>query len=346
MINNSNKLLLKKFCENNDANIPIWLMRQAGRYLPEYRKVREHAGNFLDLCYNPELATEVTIQPITRFGFDASIIFSDILVIPHAMGMKVEFLSGEGPVLEAITQESDIDKLDNKNIIEKLDKVYQAISLTKSNLPSTTTLIGFAGSPWTIATYMIEGKGSKDFSKAKNMAYLHEKIFSKLIEKLVNAISTHLILQIKAGAEVVQIFDSWCGVLNPINFQKWVIDPTAKIVANVKQQYPNIPFIGFPKGAGLFYKKYVEETRIDGVSIDANLPLDYIQKNLINNITIQGNLDPIYLLSDKQILKNQVLNTLKNLNNQKYIFNLGHGIIKETPIENVEYMIELIRDYK
>jgi uroporphyrinogen decarboxylase len=342
---NSEKAILKTFKNLKQQTTPIWLMRQAGRYLPEYREIRKNAGSFLDLCYNPELACTVTLQPITRFGFDASIIFSDILVIPDAMGMDVTFVVGEGPQLKAIKGIEDINNL-TTDIGESLEKVYQAIKLTKAALPNNTTMIGFAGSPWTIATYMIEGKGSKDFALTKKMAYTAPDIFSKMIDKLIISIADHLINQIDAGAELLQVFDSWSSALDYDNFIKWVIEPTKKIISLVKAKHPLIPIIGFPKNAGMFYKIYAEQTGIDGISIDANLPYEYIEDNLKNKLVIQGNIDPVYLLGNAETLKRKIIQTLDHLHCNQYIFNLGHGIIKETPIENVELLVSTIREYK
>ncbi len=324
---------------------PIWLMRQAGRYMIEYQEVRKKAGGFLSLCYNPLLAAEVTLQPVKRFDVDGAIIFSDILVIPHAMGMKVEFVNQEGPKLERLTSLDDILGL-NLEIEEKLTSIYQAISLVKKELSPNKVLIGFAGAPWTIATYMLEGGSSKDFALTKKMAYLQPEIFSLLIDKLIASVSLHLIKQIEAGAQIVQIFDSWSSLLDEHNFKKWVVAPTKKIVSNIKKLYPEVPIIGFAKGVGLFYSDYVDNTAIDGVSIDANLPDEYIKNQLFNKpVVLQGNLDPIYLLADRQTLKKQVEKVLKTFAGTKHIFNLGHGVMKETPVENVDYLIKLIRDY-
>jgi uroporphyrinogen decarboxylase len=339
------KPMLEIFKKNKTDKTPIWLMRQAGRYMEEYRKTRKSAGSFLDLCYNPELASEVTLQPIRKFDFDAAIIFSDILVIPDAMGVKVNFVEGEGPRLEKINDLQSIKRL-TTDIEEKLNPVYLAIENVKKSLPNNTSLIGFTGSPWTITTYMIEGGSSKDFSNVKKMAYLQPEIFTILIDKLVKTISNHLINQIKSGAEIVMLFDSWSGVLNIDNFYKWVIEPTKKIVENVKKIYPNIPIIGFPKNANMLYGDFIEHTKVDGVSLDSNLSYKYIRENIKNKVIIQGNLDPIYLLGDKEILKNKIYETLDNLSGDNYIFNLGHGVIKETPEDNVKFLVDTVRNYK
>jgi uroporphyrinogen decarboxylase len=337
-------LMLEVFKQPHPTRTPIWLMRQAGRYMSEYQQVRQKAGGFLSLCYNSDLAAEVTLQPIKKFDLDAAIIFSDILVIPHAMGMKVEFINQEGPKLERIKNLDDILHL-NLEIEEKLNSVYEAIKISRRELSQDKALIGFVGAPWTIATYMLEGGGSKDFSLTKKMAYLHPEIFTLLIDKLITTISLHLIKQIQAGAQIVQIFDSWASLLDQHNFQQWVINPTKKIVSNIKKIYPDVPIIGFAKGVGIFYSDYIDHTLVDGVSIDANLADAYIKNNLVKKkVVLQGNLDPIYLLADKETLKKQVEKVLKTFSGTNHIFNLGHGVMKETQVENVDYLVKLIRD--
>jgi uroporphyrinogen decarboxylase len=340
------KTLKNTFLNKKNEKIPVWLMRQAGRYLPEYRKIRENIGSFLEFCYNPELAAEVTLQPIRRFNFDAAIIFSDILVIPDALGMEVRFEKNEGPKLKSLSTEKEINNLNKNRITERLDKVYEAIKIVKNELPKNTTLIGFAGSPWTIATYMIQGGSSKDFQEIKKMAYFEEKTFKKLIDILVESISIHLINQIEAGAEVIQLFDSWAGVLSKEQFFKWVIEPTKEIITNIREKYPNIPIIGFPRLAGIFYKDYLEQTQVNALSTDFIMPTEWIKNNLSGYTIIQGNLDPILLLGDQKILKENLDRILSDLANQRYIFNLGHGILPSTPIENVEFLVDTIRNYK
>lgn len=322
---------------------PLWFMRQAGRYLPEYRKVRSSVRNFLELCYTPELAAEVTLQPITRFNLDAAILFSDILVIPDALGCNVAFREGEGPVLSPITCEDDLKKLALNAVENHLSPVYDAVKLIRKQLPEKIALIGFSGSPWTVATYMIEGKSSKNFALVKTMAYSHPALFEKLISLLVEATILHLDCQIKAGAEAVQLFDSWSGVLNEEGFRKWVIEPTAKIVNKLKILHPNVPIIGFPKGAAFLYAEYVAHTGIDAVSIDHSMPLGWVNEHIPQNITLQGCLDPILLLGEKAPLQREVEKILTAFRGRPFIFNLGHGILPETPIENVECMIENVR---
>lgn len=322
---------------------PLWFMRQAGRYLPEYRKVRNNAGSFLEVCYTPKLAAEVTLQPIRRFKLDAAILFSDILVVPDALGLSVAFKEGEGPVLDKISTESDLHTLHLSTIETYLSPVYEAIGLIKAELPQKTALIGFAGSPWTVATYMIEGKSNRDFILSKTMAYSNPQLLEKLIQIIIEATIIHLDAQIKAGVEVIQLFDSWSGILTEDYFKKWIIEPTRIIVERIHALHPSIPIIGFPKGASLHYKDYVKDTKIDAVSIDQYLPLSWVSENIPLNIPLQGCLDPVLLLGKKEPLKERILQIKQEFCNRPFIFNLGHGILPQTPIENVEFMIETVR---
>lgn len=342
----SNKPFLNVFKGVKNDTIPLWLMRQAGRYLPEYREIRKNAGSFLNLCYTPEFATEVTLQPIRRFSFDAAILFSDILVIPDALGCKVSFTEGEGPKLETVTDEQTLGKLSLDNVLQHLSPVFKTVENLARELPKQTTLIGFAGSPWTVATYMVEGKTSKQFEKIRQLSYASPEFFSKLITLLVEATSLYLKEQIKHGAEVVQLFDSWSGVLPEIPFHQWVIQPTQKIVANIKAVYPDVLIIGFPKGAGINLLQYIEETGVDAVGIDYTLPLLWVRDNIQTKIPVQGNLDPVLLASDKHAMKQQVEKILETFGNKPFIFNLGHGILPHTPIEHVELLVETVRNWK
>jgi len=317
-------------------------MRQAGRYLPEYMNIRKNTPDFLSLCYNPELASEVTLQPIRRFNFDAAIIFSDILVIPDALGQRVSFQKDHGPILDKITSFEEIKITDKETFINNLSKVYEAIALTREMLPKEKPLIGFAGAPWTLATYMIEGGSSKQFSIVKNLAYNSQNEFSKLIDFLTDTVIWHLKKQIESGVSIVQIFDSWAGVLNKENYDKWVIKPMIKIVEEIKKTYPQILITGFPKDSQHLYKNYVEETKVDIISLDSNISRKWIVNNLPENIIYQGNLDPIYLLGSKEKIKEQVEKILEDFAGKNLIFNLGHGILPNTPIENVEYLVETI----
>jgi uroporphyrinogen decarboxylase len=325
---------------------PIWIMRQAGRYLPEYREVRSDVKNFLDLCYNPKLACEVTLQPIRRFDFDAAIIFSDILVIPDALGIKVEFVKNEGPKLQKISSSDELKNLKTQNIEKHLSPVFEALELTRSKLGKDKDLIGFSGSPWTLATYICEGGGSKNFEKVKELAIRDEEFFSLLIEILTESVIEYLSLQIKAGADVIQLFDSWAGILPPNQFQKWVIEPNKKIVNAIRAKHPQIPLICFPKGSGMLYENFTREIAPNAIAIDQNCPREWVKKNLQENLgaVVQGNFDNFLLAygSKKQIEK-EALEILKTFGDHPFIFNLGHGILPQTPIENVEFLLKLVR---
>ncbi|MGL5447569.1 MAG: uroporphyrinogen decarboxylase [Rhabdaerophilum sp.] len=322
---------------------PIWLMRQAGRYLPEYREVRKSAPDFLSFCYNPDLAIEVTLQPIRRFGFDASIIFSDILVIPDALGQRVRFVEGEGPRLDAIETPDGMNVLSSAIDIEKLGPVYEALHGARRALPAETSLIGFCGAPWTLATYMIAGQGTPDQAPARMFAYRHEATFSRLIDLLVDACIRHLNAQIEAGAEIVQIFDSWAGPLPLSEFQKWGIAPVRRIVAGVKAQHPDTPVIGFPRAIAGSVATYVTETGVDAISLDTAARLAEARGSLLSSIVTQGNLDPLALIAGGEALDRAVDGILEATDGSAHIFNLGHGILPSTPIAHVERMLERVR---
>lgn len=319
---------------------PIWLMRQAGRYLPEYRKVRETAGSFLDLCFSPELAAEVTLQPISRFGFDAAIIFSDILVIPQALGRDVRFVENEGPRLDPI-DEAGIDDLALQTHV--LEPVLETVTRVRERLDADRTLIGFCGAPWTVATYMVAGRGTSDQAPARRFAADKPDAFGRLIDAVTVASADYLIAQIEAGADVIQIFDSWAGILNEDDFDRWCIAPTAEIVARVRAVTPHARIIGFPKGAGLRLKRYVEATGIDGVGIDWTVPLDYARDVLQPLCAVQGNLDPVVLMTGGAALDTAIDRICRALAGGRFIFNLGHGILPETPIAHVERLVARVR---
>ena len=340
----TDKLLLR--CLNGETlnPPPIWLMRQAGRYLPEYMGIRSSVTNFLDLCYNSDLATEITLQPIRRFGFDAAIIFSDILVLPDALGQKVDFKSGIGPVLKPIRSRSQIGELRKVCEEEILKPVYESISKVAASLGPGVALIGFAGAPWTVATYMVEGGSSKGFNYVKNWAISDPEGFGELIKKLIESTTVHLTKQIEAGAEVIQIFDSWAGILSPSEFQLWCVEPVAEVVRSIKVDYPEIPIIGFPKGAGLSYEGYAEKTGVDCVSVDYTVSPAWMGKTLQRKTVVQGNLDPHILQVGGSVMINEVSKIKKSLENGPFIFNLGHGILPDTPPKNVSHLIELVRD--
>ncbi len=320
---------------------PIWIMRQAGRYLPEYREVRAKTKGFLDLCYNPILASEVTLQPIRRFDFDAAIIFSDILVIPDALGVKVDFVQNEGPKLGEI---GDLKNLRLDNILKYLQPVFENLKLTRALLAKDKTLIGFSGAPFTLACYMIEKGGSKDFAKTKKTALQNEEYFSQLIEILVESVSIYLIEQINSGADVVKIFDSHAGILPQHQLEKWVFKPIQKIIENVRKVHKNTPIIAFPRGIGAFYEDFVKKVEMDVLAIDQNLPRDFVVEKLQKNAIIQGNLDNFTLCyGSKNQIQREVETILEKFSQKPFIFNLGHGILKETPIENVEFLVSLVR---
>ncbi|MCB9963617.1 MAG: uroporphyrinogen decarboxylase [Rhodospirillales bacterium] len=322
---------------------PWWLMRQAGRYLPEYREIRARAGGFLDLVYHPELACDVTLQPIRRYGMSAAILFSDILVLPQALGQEVRFETGEGPKLGDL----DLSRLGYKKFKEVLSPVYETVSRIRGALAEEgfhqTALIGFCGAPWTVACYMVEGGGSKEFHKVKTLAYADPEKFQALLELLTEASITYLQAQIEAGAEAIQIFDSWAGVLDEDGFRRFVIAPTKKIVQSLKQKYPEVPIIGFPRGAGTLYLPYVQETGVDGVSLDPSVSTGWAAEVLQPLCTVQGNLDPVRLMAGGDGMIRAVEKILSDLKNGPYIFNLGHGVIKETAPAQVDMLKTLLR---
>ena len=322
---------------------PVWLMRQAGRYLPEYRATRKEAGSFLDLCYNPSLAAEVTLQPIRSYGFDASILFSDILVVPDALGQRVTFAEGEGPRLDPIREVAGLARLSLTNTGEKFGRVCETVSRLRQDLPRETTLIGFCGAPWTVATYMVEGRGSTDQGEARGWAYRDPAGFAQLIDSLTEASIVYLTEQIKAGADVIQIFDSWAGSLAENQFQQWVVLPTARIVNALKSAYPHVPVIGFPRGAASQLAHFVEGTNVDGVSCDTSCPLGVMQMVAARGVVAQGNLDPLLLVAGGEALDRRVDEILDAMHGRRFVFNLGHGIVPETAPEHVAQLVERVR---
>lgn len=321
-------------------------MRQAGRYLPEYRDVRKDAGTFLDLCYTPELAAEVTLQPIRRYGFDAAIIFSDILVIPDALGQPVSFKEGVGPVLESIKSVNELASLDQNRLVEHLAPVYEALQKVRNDLSDETALIGFAGAPWTIATYMVEGGTSRDFANTKRWAFSSPEEFGKLIDILVTSITSHLIAQVDAGADALQVFDSWAGMLPETAFEEWCVEPISRIVAGVKDKKPDVPIIVFPRLAGHRYLKIAAIDGVSAVSLDQTLSLDWVQKKLQSQVTVQGNLDPIYLLAGGNAMRSEATRILESLSGGPFIFNLGHGVLPPTPLENVAELCDIVSGWQ
>ncbi|MCF6199254.1 MAG: uroporphyrinogen decarboxylase [Hyphomicrobiaceae bacterium] len=325
------------------ATPPIWMMRQAGRYLPEYREVRKQAGGFLNLCYNPKNACEVTLQPIRRYGFDAAILFSDILVVPDALGQPVRFETGEGPRLDPITDAAGLAKLDPLKTSKTYSSIYETVDRIKSELPDETTLIGFCGAPFTVATYMIAGRGTPDQAPARTLAYRDPDLFQNMIDMLVDSSIEYLRGQIDAGAQVVQVFDSWASVLPDEEFQKWCLEPMVRICEALGQSHPLTPIIGFPRAVGPLYKPYLEKTGVNAIGCDTSLSLSYIRDELQPHAVVQGNLDPMLLLNGGPQFENRVRKIIETLAGGRHIFNLGHGIIKETPLKNVERLVELVR---
>lgn len=325
---------------------PLWMMRQAGRYLPEYRELRAKAGSFLDLCFTPEFAAEVTLQPIRRFNFDAAIIFSDILVIPHALGRSVRFEAGEGPRLDPLDTPDKVATLAATADFSKLEPVYEALRRVRRELDPRIALIGFCGAPWTVATYMVAGQGTPDQAPARMMAYRHPEAFAKIIDTIVENSIIYLLEQLKAGADVLQIFDTWAGVLPPREFQRWSVEPTQRIVAGVRKQAPGARIIGFPRGAGAQLPSYVEATGVDGVSIDWAAEPSLIRDKVQSRVAVQGNLDPLVLIAGGDALDRAVDDVLASYAGGRLIFNLGHGIQPETPIAHVEQMVKRVRGYK
>jgi len=337
------KCLLSVLNGERQAKPPVWMMRQAGRYLPEYRAVREKAGSFLNLCFNPELAAEVTLQPIRRFGFDAAILFSDILVIPLALGRKVEFQAGEGPKLEPLADAKAVAGLRDGVDQTVLAPIYGTVAKAKAALDSKTALIGFCGAPWTVATYMVAGEATPDQAPARLFAYRDPDNFQKLIDRLVQGSIDYLVGQLKAGAECVQIFDTWAGVLGPEQFARWCIEPTRKIVSGVRAQIANAKIIGFPRGASGMALPYAEKTGVNAVGIDWIFDRKTARDALQPRVAVQGNVDPLALLAGGAALDREVDDVMNTLSSGPHIFNLGHGILPETPIAHVERMLERVR---
>jgi uroporphyrinogen decarboxylase len=325
---------------------PLWMMRQAGRYLPEYREVRAKAGGFLDLCFTPEFAVEVTLQPIRRFAFDAAIIFSDILVIPYALGRDVRFEAGEGPRLDPLDTPDKVGTLSSTGDFTKLEPVFEALRRVRRELDPKIALIGFCGAPWTVATYMVAGQGTPDQAPARLMAYRHPDAFAKIIDAIVENSIEYLLGQLKAGADVLQIFDTWAGVLPPREFQRWSVEPTKRIVEGVRKRVPDAKIIGFPRGAGALLPSYVEATKVDAVSIDWAAEPSLIRNKVQSRVAVQGNLDPLVLIAGGDALDRAVDDVLSNYAAGRLIFNLGHGIQPETPIAHVEQMVKRVRAYE
>jgi uroporphyrinogen decarboxylase len=326
---------------------PIWMMRQAGRYLPEYREVRAKAGGFVDLCLTPALVAEVTLQPVRRFPFDAAIIFSDILIVPHALGVKLWFEEGEGPRLEPVASQAALQAMRTELDRGITGRVYEAISKVRAELPNDTALIGFCGAPWTVASYMVAGRGTPDQEPARQLAESNPALFSEIIDRLVDATALHLIGQLEAGADLLQLFDTWAGVLDDLSFEEWCVKPSAEIVRRVRAEKPDAKIILFPKGISIAnMQKIVAACGADAISIDMHTDRKAVRAALASSCAIQGNLDPGILIEGGAALDHAVDEILADFRGIRHIFNLGHGIKPETPIENVERMIARVRGAK
>lgn len=343
--NRSEKILLKALRGRKAERVPFWFMRQAGRYLPEYRALRIAKGSFLNLALNPSSAAEATLQPIRRFGMDGAIIFSDILMLPYGLGQELDFREGEGPVLGDLA----VSALSFDDFEKRLEPVFEALSKVREQLKkenfNDTALIGFAGGPWTVACYMIEGKGGTGFPRAVAQAQQGDENFRALIDLLTEATTRYLLAQVEAGAEALQIFESWAGLLQGKNFEDFIITPTRKIITAVKRKYPDIPVIGFPRGAGDLYLYYAERAGADVISFDQHVEISWIKACMPRKIPVQGNLDPALLKAGGESLENAAKTILAGFSGRSHIFNLGHGIDKNTPLENMELLCRVIRDF-
>jgi uroporphyrinogen decarboxylase len=320
---------------------PIWLMRQAGRYLPEYRQLRAHKGSFLDLVYDSDAAAEVTLQPLQRFDFDAAILFSDILIVPFAIGQNLSFVAGEGPRLTPTLGSAGLDSL--TPALTRLEPVYETVRKVKARLSPSTALIGFAGAPWTVATYMIAGQGSRDQGETRRLAYSDPERFAAIVGRIEDVTFGYLSGQVEAGAEVLQLFDSWAGSLAPAQFERWVIAPTARLVERLKAEHPGVPVVGFPKGAGGKLRAYAGETGVDCVGVDETVDPLWANRELPAGFPVQGNLDPLALISGGEQMRDAVRRIVDAFRDRPHIFNLGHGILPDTPVENVEQLVALVK---
>jgi uroporphyrinogen decarboxylase len=338
-----NKPFLDVLDHQRRSPAPVWLMRQAGRYLPEYQAIRQKAGDFLTLCFTPELAVEVTLQPVRRFGFDVAILFSDILVVPYALGQSVWFGAGEGPRLEPIADQQGLARLKPELDQNTLAPVYETIKQVKANLPTNVALLGFCGAPWTVASYMIAGRGTPDQEPARLFAYRDPEAFATLIDRLVEASAGYLIHQLQAGVDAVQIFDTWAGILPAGEFQRWCIEPTQRIVAKVRVHVPGAKVIGFPRGVGASLLRYVEDVPVDAVGLDWTVDLVFARDQIQWRMPVQGNLDPLALVAGGAALDRAIDRILETFSERPFIFNLGHGILPHTPIAHVEQMLARVR---
>ena len=336
-----NKPLVSVLRGQKAQKTPIWLMRQAGRYLPEYRALRAEKGGFMALVYDNDAAAEITLQPIRRFGFDGAILFSDILIVPYALGQDLRFEAGEGPRLSPPLSDSPLAALEAA--VERLQPIYRTVEKVKAALPPETTFLGFAGSAWTVATYMVAGQGSKEQAEARRYAYRDPEAFGEIMDAIADMTVDYLSGQVEAGVEAVQLFDSWAGSLSPAQFERWVIEPNARIVSAFKARHPDVPVIGFPKGAGGKLAAYARETGVDAIGLDETVDPDWAAVELPVDLPVQGNLDPLALIAGGEALESAVDRILSAFENRPHIFNLGHGILQDTPIAHVEQLLRLVR---
>ena len=337
-------LLLDTLNGTNRAERPVWLMRQAGRYLPEYRALRAQKGGFLNLVEDSEAATEITLQPIRRFGFDGAILFSDILIVPYAMGQNLEFLVGEGPRLSPPLVDRALADL--RAVPERFAPIYETVRKVRAGLGSDRTLLGFAGSPWTVATYMVAGEGSRDHHATRALAYRDPAAFQAIIDAIGEVTLEYLAGQIAAGAEAVQLFDSWSGSLAPVEFERWVIAPTAKLAGALRQRFPDVPVIGFPKGAGAKLAAYARETGVSAIGLDETIDPVWAHRELPEGMPVQGNFDPVLLEAGGPMIEQRAVAILDALAGRPHVFNLGHGIGQHTPIEHVEQLLGVVRSWR
>lgn len=341
-MSSQNRILLDTVLGRKPERPPIWIMRQAGRYLPEYRELRANAGSFLKVCYTPKLAIEVTLQPLRRFDLDAAILFSDILVVPDALGQQVGFETGEGPRLEPIDA-STISGLKVEDVVKRLSPVLETVAGVRAALASEMTLIGFCGSPWTVATYMIAGKGSPDQAVARLFALTQPEAFVALMDILVEASIEYLVAQFEAGADVVQLFESWAMNLDELSFEKYVVGPNKRIIDGVRERVPNAPIIGFPRGAAGLISRYVAETGVNMVGLDYSMPLEFAKQHLPVTVGVQGNLDPLRVVAGGEQMLQRAGEIVSAFSDRPHIFNLGHGIVPQTPIEHVAELVDFVR---
>ena len=341
-------ILVRALCGEETSRAPFWFMRQAGRYLPEYRAIRATAPDFVAFCLDPEKACEVTLQPLRRFGMDAAILFADILLVPHALGAGVAFKAGEGPVLDPVRDGASVARLEPAlaGAADRLSAVYETVARVRAALDPAQALIGFAGSPWTVASYMVEGGGGHDFMRVRGLALREPEVFQRLVDILVEATVAYLCRQAEAGADALQLFDTWSGVLPAAGFERWVVDPTARIVAALRARHPGVPIIGFPRGAGTNLLRYAEATGVDAIGLDGGVAPAWAAGELPRRACLQGNLDPLLIALGGEAMDAAAREILHAWRDRAFVFNLGHGITPDVPVENVERLSAMLRSWR